>query len=195
MEDTQKYNLLGNLTTYGTIELLLKHVPSVLNSFSMHVRSHMEFLEKVKGFSGVGHQLNSVNGYMFELIVLDALIKYGVDPNIIRRNYKILAGADIDIKIKNYGLHLKKSCRERYKEDDRTAAIASNMWLSINMLGLTYKEWITKSDKENIEYVNTINRSCHFGLKWYSILDEEATNKVINKVITDTKSIPYFECV
>jgi len=62
LSESCKFNGFGNFTTYGTIDSLLYRVPSVLNNFSRHVRNHMEYLEKMKGFSGKGQQLNSVNG-------------------------------------------------------------------------------------------------------------------------------------
>jgi len=71
------------------------------------------------------------NGKALEVIIRDALLKFGISPDRILPNHRMMPShhADVDLYIKGaavpYFLHSKTSLRERWKQDDNCALIAS----------------------------------------------------------------------
>lgn len=144
----------------------------------------------------------TVSGQVFELVVLECLIRAGVPIERIRRNLDLCPPhkADVDILIlpekngKAYALFLKTSWRERWKIIDRDAGLAKSCIeqqtrgraKSLHTIGLHLSEYPNKKEWDSSRNMSSVADKFSQMTKVddaISVFDVDALARLFDKII------------
>lgn len=133
---------------------------------------------------------NSMRGWLFEVIVYDALVHFGIPPSRIRDHQQVVKGrkAEIDLLVSNgerrIGIMLKTSLRERgVAQFDRTGLICQYQAVSTDfptdLWGLFLREHRDDTAARMMAYARRQHRAFASKARLHTVLDEQAMRELL----------------